>query len=270
MVTPWNFPLMQAVLKVAPAMAAGCTMVLKPSPWASLTCIMLGDVARSAGAPPGVLNVITGGPPGSDSGEHLVTHDGIDYLSFTGSGNTGKHLLHASADKLRPSGIELGGKGAMVVFPDADLHSVVDWAMCGIFICSGQVCSATSRLIVHESIEEELMDMLVARTNTIKVGHPLLETTQMGPLVSKEQHAKVSAAIAQVYGEGCSILSLLITHFITFPAHPPARLGTCRRLYCSSWGGVPGVQVRRCTGALRRLLCGADHPLAGDVCARGW
>jgi betaine-aldehyde dehydrogenase len=181
-------------------------MVLKPSPWASLTCVMLGDVAKEAGAPPGALNVITGGPPGSDSGEHLVTHSGIDYLSFTGSGRTGQHLLHASADKLRPSGLELGGKGAMIVFPDADLNSVVDWAMCGIFICTGQVCSATSRLIVHESIEEELMDMLIARTKTITVGHPLSESTQMGPVVSKEQHTKVNAAIAQARADGCTVL----------------------------------------------------------------
>ena len=140
-VTPWNYPLMQAAVKVAPALAAGCAVALKPSPLASLTCVELGSIAREAGLPEGALAVITGGPPGgaADGGAAaLVAHRGLDYLSFTGSGATGRHLLHASADALRPSSLELGGKGAMVVFGDVDVAATVDWAMVGIFSCAGQ------------------------------------------------------------------------------------------------------------------------------------
>jgi len=206
-VTPWNFPLMQAVFKVAPALAAGCTVILKPSPWASLTCVMLGEVARDAGLPPGAINIITGGPPGGDSGQHLVEHPLVDKLSFTGSGPTGKHLLHCSADLLRPTVLELGGKSSMIVFEDADMDSVVDWIMVGIFMCTGQVCSATSRLVVHNSIKEELLARVKAKTEAIEIGHPLSETTKMGPMVSKDQHQKVMAAIAKAKDEGCTVFT---------------------------------------------------------------
>ena len=214
-ITPWNFPLMQAVVKVAPALAAGCSVVLKPSPLASLTCVLLGEVAQEAGLPPGALNIVTGGPPGPPNlggkaaaaaaavrdgdgdgveedpfahligrynaqapaeagggrgsgnssldgldgdatGVRLARHPGIDKLSFTGSGATGAALLSDGAGLLRPTGLELGGKGAMLLLGDvglaggAVLDAAVDWAMVGIFLCSGQVCSATSRIIVDE------------------------------------------------------------------------------------------------------------------------
>jgi len=206
LVTPWNYPLMQAVLKVAPALAAGNTVVLKPSPWASLTCSMLGGIAKDAGLPAGALNVITGGPPGGDAGQYLIDHPELDVLSFTGSGPTGNKILRASAEKLRRSSLELGGKGALIVFEDAQLDVAVDWAMCGIFLCTGQVCSATSRLLVHEDIAEEMLARLKEKTSALKVGHPMAEGTMMGPVVSSSQYDKVLGAISQAQAEGAKLL----------------------------------------------------------------
>mmetsp|Transcript_105423 Transcript_105423/g.263885 ORF Transcript_105423/g.263885 Transcript_105423/m.263885 type:complete len:550 (-) Transcript_105423:184-1833(-) len=210
-VTPWNYPLMQAVMKVAPALAAGCTVVLKPSPLASLTCCAMGELVAAAGAPPGALNIITGGPPeildcGSSTGQSLIDHALLDKVSFTGSGAAGQKMLEASASKLRPTSLELGGKSAFVVFEDAReyLDAVVDWVMVGIFSCTGQVCSATSRLIVHKDLEQELVDRLVAAAAKIRVGDPLAEGTQMGPLVSKGQHQKVLKMLEVAETQGCT------------------------------------------------------------------
>uniref|UniRef100_A0A7S2SHB5 Aldehyde dehydrogenase domain-containing protein n=1 Tax=Rhizochromulina marina TaxID=1034831 RepID=A0A7S2SHB5_9STRA len=206
-ITPWNFPLMQAVVKVAPALAAGCSVVLKPSPWASLTCLHLGRIAASSGVPPGVLNVITGGPPGGDAGVILGQHPDLDKLSFTGSGPTGQALLHASAENLRPTSLELGGKSAMIVLEDADLESCVDWAMVGIFLCTGQVCSATSRLLVHEAVADRFLGALVDATrHRLRVGDPLDPETNMGPCVSREQLEKINRAIESARVEGCEAL----------------------------------------------------------------
>ena len=205
LITPWNYPLMQAVVKVAPALAAGCGAVLKPSPLASLTCARLGALASRAGAPRGALNVVTGGPGagagalarGASAGERLAAHDGVDKLSFTGSGATGRTLLGEGAARLRPTSLELGGKGAMVVLDDADLDAVVDWAMVGIFVCAGQVCSATSRLVVDERVADELCARLAAATRArLVVGDPLDAATNMGPCVSAAQRDKVVAAAA--------------------------------------------------------------------------
>lgn len=208
-ITPWNFPLMQAVLKVAPALAAGCSVVLKPSPLASLTCCALGELVAAAGAPPGALNVITGGPPealegGGSSGQYLIDHHMLDKVSFTGSGTAGQKMLEASASKLRPTCLELGGKSAFIIFDDVadSLDSVVDWVMVGIFQCTGQVCSATSRVLVHESLEQKLVDRLLERVRTIKVGDPLVAGTLMGPLVSEGQKQKVLGMIKQAEADG--------------------------------------------------------------------
>jgi len=207
-ITPWNYPLMQAVNKVAPALAAGCTVVLKPSPLASITNVLLGELANDAGVPAGVLNIVTGGPPAgaAEASEALGSSPLLDKLSFTGSGPTGKRLLHASAEHLRPTSLELGGKGAIVVFEDTDLKAVADWVMVGIFLCAGQVCSATSRLLVHESVQAELLDILCERTAAIKIGDPLLPDTLLGPMVSASQAAMVTKAIqAAVEVDGCTL-----------------------------------------------------------------
>lgn len=208
-VTPWNYPLMQAVAKVAPALAAGCSVLLKPSPLASLTCLKLEQLAREAGAPEGALRVVTGGPPASAGGggaERLVSHPAIDRLSFTGSVRGGVQMLHASADHVRPTSLELGGKGAMIVFEDADLPSVVDWAMLGIFANAGQICSATSRLLVHRPIAEELLERLVRAAERVVVADPLDEATEVGPVVSHAQREAVLAAIDGARSEGARVL----------------------------------------------------------------
>jgi len=214
-ITPWNYPLMQAVIKVAPALAAGCSLVLKPSPLASLTCCALGEMAAEAGAPPGALNVITGGPPeqlpgGSSTGQSLIDHPLLDKVSFTGSGGAGQKMLEASAARLRPTALELGGKSAFIVFEDAAEHidAIVDWALVGIFSCTGQVCSATSRLLVHKDLEPLLTERLVAAAARIKVGNPLSEGTQMGPVVSEGQRMKIMGMVKQASADGCTVHAL--------------------------------------------------------------
>ncbi|KAK3270151.1 hypothetical protein CYMTET_21440 [Cymbomonas tetramitiformis] len=208
-ITPWNYPLMQAVAKVAPAIAAGCSVILKPSPWASLTCLKLGQLAADAGVAKGALNIIAGGGGGGaedgDCGAHLSNHHLIDRLSFTGSGRTGQALLHVGADHLRPTSLELGGKGALVVFEDADIAAAADWALVGIFACTGQVCSATSRLVVHESIAESVISRVVEEARKIKVGDPRCKDTQMGPLAFRGQYEKVLEAIQTAKDEGCHV-----------------------------------------------------------------
>jgi len=157
---------------------------------------MLGELAAEAGLPAGALNIVTGGPPGSDTGIYFGQHAGFDKLSFTGSGPTGIKLLHASADLLRPTGLELGGKGALVVCEDADLDAVTDWVMVGIFLCTGQVCSATSRLIVHRSVRDQVVERLVAKSHEcLRVGDPMDANVNMGPAASADQRDKVMAAI---------------------------------------------------------------------------
>ena len=195
--------------KVAPAIAAGCTVVIKPSPLASITTVMLGELSAKAGVPAGVLNIVTGGPPAGSpaSSVALADHPLLDKLSFTGSSATGEKLLHASAARLRPTSLELGGKGAIVVFEDADVSAAVDWIMVGIFLCTGQVCSATSRLIIHEAIADEVLAELKVRTEKIALGNPLSEGTVMGPLVSKSQQESVLRCINGGIADGCNVLT---------------------------------------------------------------
>jgi betaine-aldehyde dehydrogenase len=210
-VTPWNYPLMQAVCKVAPALAAGCPTLLKPSPLASLTCIELGRMAaEEAGLPGGALTVVTGGPPdgAADGGAaRLVAHPAVDLLSFTGSTRGGREMLAASAPLVRRTGLELGGKGAMVVFDDADVDAVVDWAMVGIFVCAGQICSATSRLLVQREIAPRLIEALRAATGRVRMGDPLDEGTQLGAMISEDAAIRVLAHVERAHAvDGATLL----------------------------------------------------------------
>jgi len=211
-ITPWNYPLMQAVMKVAPALAAGCAVLLKPSPLASLTCLALGEIVAEAGLPPGALNVITGGPPqdlpaGSSTGQALIDHRLLDKVSFTGSAVAGQKMLQASAPMLRPTALELGGKSAFIVFEDCEpfIDAVVDWVMVGIFACTGQVCSATSRLLVHKNLEQPVTDRILKAMENIRVGDPLDPKSKMGPLVSEGQHRKALEIVRQASAEGCVV-----------------------------------------------------------------
>ncbi|CDX33838.1 succinate-semialdehyde dehydrogenase I, NADP-dependent [Mesorhizobium sp. SOD10] len=202
-IIPWNYPLLMAAWKVAPALAAGCTVVLKPAELTSLTALELAAVADEAGLPPGVLNVLTGS--GSVAGQAIIDHKGVDKLAFTGSGPIGSKIMAAAARDIKRVSLELGGKSPFVVFEDADINEAVEWIMFGIFWNQGQVCSATSRVLVQEDIYERLLARLVEETNKIKIGNGLDEGVLLGPLVSKRQYEQVVAAIEGARKAGATV-----------------------------------------------------------------
>ncbi|MCM2403336.1 aldehyde dehydrogenase family protein [Rhizobium sp. S153] len=202
-IIPWNYPLLMASWKVAPALAAGCTMVLKPSELTPLTALELGAIVEEAGLPAGVLNIVTG--LGADAGQPLSEHPGVDKLAFTGSVPTGAKIMAAAARDIKNVSLELGGKSPFVVFADSDIEKAVEWIMFGIFWNQGQVCSATSRVLVEESLYPALMERLVAETAKIRIGNGLEDGTLLGPLVSKGQYDKVLAAIERGKAEGAVV-----------------------------------------------------------------
>ncbi|HXV31359.1 MAG TPA: aldehyde dehydrogenase family protein, partial [Sinorhizobium sp.] len=192
-IIPWNYPLLMAAWKVAPALAAGCTVVLKPAELTSLTALELAAIADEAGLPPGVLNIVTGA--GSVAGQAIIDHKGVDKLAFTGSGPVGSKIMAAAARDIKRVSLELGGKSPFVVFDDADIDEAVEWIMFGIFWNQGQVCSATSRVLVQQGIYDRLLARLVEETKKITIGNGLDEGVLLGPLVSRRQHEQVVAAI---------------------------------------------------------------------------
>ncbi|MBY5355089.1 aldehyde dehydrogenase family protein [Rhizobium leguminosarum] len=202
-IIPWNYPLLMAAWKVAPALAAGCTVVLKPAELTSLTALELAAVADEAGLPAGVLNIVTGA--GSIAGQAIIDHRQVDKLAFTGSGPVGSKIMAAAARDIKRVSLELGGKSPFVVFEDADIDRAVEWIMFGIFWNQGQVCSATSRVLVHEAIYGRLLERLVEETNRIKIGNGLDEGTLLGPLVSKRQYDQVVAAIEGARKAGATV-----------------------------------------------------------------
>lgn len=202
-ITPWNYPLLMASWKVAPALATGCTMVLKPSELTPLTALELAGIAEEVGLPAGVLNVVTG--LGPDAGQPLSEHPGIDKLAFTGSVPTGSKIMAAAARDIKNVSLELGGKSPFVVFADADIEKAVEWIMFGIFWNQGQVCSATSRVLVEESLYPALLERLITETAKIHIGNGLADGTLLGPLVSKGQYEKVLAMIERGRSEGATI-----------------------------------------------------------------
>src|SRR4029434_6859066 len=167
-IVPWNFPLLLAAWKVAPALATGNTVILKPASQTPLTAIARGEIAVGVGLPPGVLNVITG--PGSSVGQAIVEHPGIDKIAFTGDTSTGKGIMRAAADTLKKITLELGGKSPNIVLPDADLDAALRGATTGIFYGKGEVCAAGSRLLVDKSIKSEFIDKVAARAKEMKPG----------------------------------------------------------------------------------------------------
>ncbi|MDI7861670.1 aldehyde dehydrogenase family protein [Rhizobiaceae bacterium n13] len=202
-IIPWNYPLLMASWKVAPALAAGCTMVLKPSELTPLTALELGAIVEQAGLPAGVLNIVTG--LGPDAGQPLSEHPGIDKIAFTGSVPTGAKIMAAAARDIKNVSLELGGKSPFVVFADSDIDKAVEWIMFGIFWNQGQVCSATSRVLVEESLYPALLERLVAEAAKIKIGNGLDDGTLLGPLVSRGQYEKVVAAIERGRAEGATV-----------------------------------------------------------------
>lgn len=200
LITPWNFPLVTSSWKIAPALAAGCTIVFKPSEVTPLPEQAVAEIAEQIGLPAGVLNLVHG--DGEGVGAPLTQHAGVDKISFTGSNAVGEHIMRAAAKGVRNVSLELGGKSAILVLDDADVEQAADWVMAGIYFNSGQICSATSRLIVHASLAEALYEALATRIDAIRLGDPLSETTDMGPMTSARQRQAVEHYLKIAKEEG--------------------------------------------------------------------
>jgi len=204
-ITPWNFPLHQIIGKVAPAIASGCTMILKPSKEAPLSAFILADILHDIGLPPGVFNLVSG--HGSEIGEYLASHPNVDMVSFTGSTNAGIAVSHAAADSIKRVTLELGGKSANVALDDADPVLVVKKALAACHQNSGQTCSALTRLIIPESMKDEVYNLIKAKNDSYTVGNPLDDKTRCGPMVSKNQQASVTKYIDIGIKEGATLIS---------------------------------------------------------------
>ncbi|MFS2223744.1 aldehyde dehydrogenase family protein [Pantoea sp. B65] len=204
-IVPWNFSFMMAVWKIAPALAAGCTIVLKPAEQTPLTALRLAELIAEAGFPRGVVNVVTG--YGEHAGAALAAHPDVDKIAFTGSTEVGKKILTAAGDNLKKVSLELGGKSPMIVFKDADLAKAALAIASGIFYNTGQTCTAGTRLYVHDAIADELLAALVQQAQQLKIGPGLSTDTQMGPLVSKEQQQRVCDYITLGLQEGATLLT---------------------------------------------------------------
>jgi aldehyde dehydrogenase (NAD+) len=204
-IVPWNYPLQIAAWKIAPALAAGCSVVLKPSELTPLTALRLAELALEAGIPEGVLNVVTG--YGHTTGEALARHMDVDKLSFTGSVRTARALLKASAESnLKRISLELGGKNPNIIFPDCDMEAALRSALWGIFANKGEVCSAGSRLLLHKNIHDKFLDALVEKANAFKLGDPLDRSTQMGSQISQAQMDRILGYIESGKREGARLL----------------------------------------------------------------
>jgi len=204
-IVPWNFPLLLTAWKVAPALACGNAVIIKPASQTPLTALALAEVAQEAGLPPGVLNVITG--PGSTVGQMIVEHPGIDKIAFTGDTSTGKGIMRGSADTLKRITLELGGKSPNIVFADADLDAALRGATTGIFYGKGEVCAAGSRLLVDQSIKSEFIDKVAARAKKMTPGDPMDPKTRLGAISSKKQLDNDLRYIETAKKEGATLVA---------------------------------------------------------------
>lgn len=204
-IVPWNSPLVLTAMKLAPALAAGCVVVLKPAEDTSITALRLAELMQDAGLPAGVLNVVTG--RGATAGAALAAHPGVDKVAFTGSTATGRAIVAASCGNLKRVTLELGGKSPVIILPDADLDLAIPGAANAIFFNSGQVCVAGSRAYVHASVYDQVLERLADQANALQLGHGLNPASQMGPLVSTRQAERVAAYVEQSRREGASIVA---------------------------------------------------------------
>jgi acyl-CoA reductase-like NAD-dependent aldehyde dehydrogenase len=203
-ITPWNFPIQMAAWKIAPAIAAGNTVVIKPASYTPITTLEIGRLCLEAGLPEGVVNVVSG--PGAAAGEELVSSELVDKVAFTGSTEIGRRIMQLASSNVKKATLELGGKSAAIVLDDVDLDYAVDGALWGVFFHGGQVCSAGTRLLVHRAIADELVAELVKRADGIKVGPALDPSSDMGPIVSGTQLETVERYVATGREDGADVL----------------------------------------------------------------
>jgi aldehyde dehydrogenase (NAD+) len=204
-IVPWNFPLNIASWKFAPALAAGCTIVLKPASETPLTALAMAELMLEAGLPPGAFNVVPGG--GSTAGAALVRHPDVDKISFTGSTEVGRQIMKMAADSNKRVTLELGGKSPNIVFADADIPAAVKGAQTGIFYGKGEVCAAGSRLLIEASVHDQVIEQLAAGAKKITPGDPLEKSTRLGALVSKKQQESVLSYIKKGVDEGATLVA---------------------------------------------------------------
>ena len=204
-ITPWNFPLAMITRKVAPALAAGCTVVLKPSEVSPLSALIIAEILHDAGVPAGVFNLVNG--DGAGVGAHLSSHPDVEMISFTGSTRAGRAISKAAAETLKRVTLELGGKSPNIVFEDADLDDAVKGATSGIFAATGQTCLAGSRLLLHESIHDAFLDRLSAVAKTARMGNPMEPDTQIGPVTTPPQFEKILHFIDVARSEGARLVA---------------------------------------------------------------
>jgi phenylacetaldehyde dehydrogenase len=204
-IVPWNFPLLTAVWKLAPALAAGCTIVLKPAEQTPLSALRLAQLIMEEGFPPGVVNIITGSGP--VAGAALAKHPDVDKVAFTGSTTVGKSIVHAAAGNLKRLQLELGGKSPVLVYPDADIDATIAGVANGIFWNNGQCCGAGTRLYVHEKVYDKIVSGIASVADGIKLGDSLGSDTEMGPLISALQLDRVATYVAQGLEEGAELVT---------------------------------------------------------------
>jgi phenylacetaldehyde dehydrogenase len=204
-IIPWNSPIMMAAWKLAPVLATGCTIVLKPAEQTPLTALRLGQLIQEAGIPDGVVNIVPGF--GETAGAAIAAHPDVDKVAFTGSGEVGRLIIKAAAGNLKKVSLELGGKSPVIVFPDADMNVAVPGAARAIFTNSGQVCAAGSRLYAHRRVFDQIVEGVSREAKAIRIGHGLNDGTQMGPLVSKEQLERVSGYLVQGANDGATVVT---------------------------------------------------------------
>ncbi|WP_373298246.1 aldehyde dehydrogenase family protein [Nakamurella endophytica] len=271
LVTPWNYPLLQASWKVAPALLAGNTLVLKPSELTPSTTVALMETLAEAGVPAGVANLVTGS--GTEVGALLTADPRVDMVSFTGGVATGSAVMAAAAPTVKRVALELGGKNPLVVFPDADRELAVDLALTAVFLHSGQVCSAGARLLVHEDLHDDLVDEVVRRAGRIRLGGPFDPDAETGTLISQAHRDKVHGYVRQALAEGAQLRTggappddpRLADGFY----YPPTVLDRCSsRMACvreESFGPVLTVETFRDEAEAVALANDTDYGLAGAV-----
>jgi betaine-aldehyde dehydrogenase len=271
LITPWNYPLLQASWKVAPALAAGNTFVLKPSELTPSTAILLMRALQEAGLPPGVANLVLGA--GSEAGAPLAEHPAVDLVSFTGGLATGRRVMAAAAGTVKKVALELGGKNPNVVFADADFETAVDFALTAVFLHSGQVCSAGARLIVADGIHDAFVDEVVRRAEKIRLGGPFDPEAEAGPLISAGHRAKIERYVADAVAEGAVLRCggrrpddpALANGFYYLPTVLDGCRSGMRAVVDESFGPVLTVETFGDEDEAVRIANDTDYGLAGAV-----